>query len=150
MSIAPLERLDREVRQKVLAPLAAVRQRARLYSALAGVQELSLAVAGASLVQFFLDWWLKLPVAQRAVLSAAPALYWLAVIWQKLLAPLCRAMPDFLLAGLVDRANPDLHDRLSTAVELAGAARPAVRPSWCRRCWPRLAGTVRGSTSNAS
>jgi hypothetical protein len=132
VSIAPAEILDREMRDKVLAPLAAVRQRARLYIALAGVQELSVAIVGASLVQFFLDWWLKLPVSQRVVLSSALVLYWLAVIWQNLVAPLCRAMPNVLLAGLVDRANPALHDRMSTAVELAGEARPGRSPELVR------------------
>jgi hypothetical protein len=128
VSIALAERLDREVREKVLAPLGAVRRRARLYIALDGLQEFATAIVGACLIQFVLDWWLKLPVWQRVGLSVVIVLYWLGVIWWRLIAPLCRPMPDFLLAGLVDRANPGLRDRMSTAVELAGQTNPGRSP----------------------
>lgn len=128
MSVAPVEELASELRESVLAPLARLRRRARVYLALAGAQQLAVGVAAASLVQFLLDWSLKLPLSQRIVLSGVLLLYWAVVVWRKLIVPLSRPMPDHLLAGLVDRANPELHDRLSSAVELAEQMPSGRRP----------------------
>jgi hypothetical protein len=130
VSVAPVEELASELRESVLAPLARLRRRACVYLALAGAQQLAVAVAAASLVQFFLDWSLKLPLSQRIILSGVLLLYWAVVVWRKLIVPLSRPMPDHLLAGLVDRANPDCTIGCRARSSWRNKCRPAAAPNW--------------------
>ena len=129
MSTLATDVLSRQLRQRVFAPLASLRQRARLYLALDGLRRFVFVLIVAVLVQVALDWWLKLMVGQRALLSGGITLYWLWVVYRRLYVPLRRPLPDRMLAAMVDRAHPELHDRLVTAVELSGVdGRYGARP----------------------
>lgn len=101
----------------IRAPLRAVRRRLRAYVALDGGVRLLLAMILASLVQIVLDWWLRLSVDQRATMNVVITLIWLWVIYRRLVSPLLAPVSERLLAAAVDRAHPQLHDGLSTAVQ---------------------------------
>ncbi|MFO0838261.1 MAG: hypothetical protein U1D55_07005 [Phycisphaerae bacterium] len=104
--------------QHVLAPLAALRRRARLYAMLRGVLRLAVALALAGASQLLIDRWLRLSLDQRAALNVAITIYWFWVLYRWILMPLQRPLSEQTLAGLVDEAHPELFGRLSTAVEL--------------------------------
>lgn len=103
----------------LLAPLAAVRRRARFYLALEGLVRLVLAMIAAGLVQLLLDRWLRFTVDQRAAVNSVITLLWLWVAYRFGVRPLMRPMGDVEIAAAVDRANPQLHNQLATAVQFA-------------------------------
>lgn len=119
MSVLPADNLHARLEQRIFSPLARLRRRCQLYLALEGLVLLYLTLTGASLVQLLFDRGLKLTVDQRAVLSVVITLTWLWVLYSRLLAPLWRSLSDQSLALVVDRAHPDLHDQIATAVQFA-------------------------------
>lgn len=124
----PLAPADADLRQRLLTPLAHVRQRCRLYLLLSGVRWLGLTLVITGLIQLGLDRWLRLSIDQRAALNVLITLVWLAIIYRKILLPLLRPLPDHLLARIVDQAYPELRDLFSTAVQLT-PARHSARPT---------------------
>ena len=119
MSTLATDVLSGQLRQRVFTPLASLRQRVRLYLALDGMRRFVFVLIVAVLAQVALDWWLKLTVGQRALLSGGITIYWLWVVYRRLYLSLWRPLSDRMLAALVDRAHPELHDRLVTAVEFS-------------------------------
>ena len=129
MSTLATDVLSRQLRQRIFTPLVSLRQRIRLYLALDGLRRFVFVLIVAVLVQIALDWWLKLTVGQRFLLSVGITLYWLWIVYRRLYLPLWRPLSDRMLAAMVDRAHPELHDRLVTAVEFSGAdGRYGARP----------------------
>lgn len=108
-----------QVRATLLKPLAALRRRAMLYIVLDGLTALTLGLIGASLAQFLLDWWLRLAPDQRALINIIITVYWAALLYRYVLAPLRGGLPDHALAIRVDRRHPGLHDQIATAVQFA-------------------------------
>ncbi len=108
------------VSASILAPLARLRKKARLYVALDGVERLLVAILGAAAIQFILDRWLKLPLDQRALINVVITFVWLSVLYRRILLRVIQPISDGLLAAAVDRANPDLHDKITTAVQFSG------------------------------
>lgn len=118
------------VAERILAPLAQVRRRARLYLALDGLARLGVVVVIACAAQLVLDYSLRLPVDQRAALNIVITLIWLAVIHRSLMRPLLAPLSDSLLAAAVDRTHPELQGRIATAVQFAsGRAGPSASNS---------------------
>lgn len=115
----PVDSLTRTLHERLLAPLAGLRRRARLYLALDGGVRLALALIFAGLGQLTLDRWLRFSLDQRAALNFVITLVWLWVIYRFLVRPLARALPDVQLATALDRTHPHLHDQLATAVRFA-------------------------------
>ncbi len=115
----PLRPLAPLVAEHISAPLARLRRRCRLYLALGGLVRLVAALVLAGGVQLLLDRTLRLTLDQRAVLNVLITLVWLWVIYRGLLSPLLVPLPDRLLASVVDRAHPHLHDRIASAVQFA-------------------------------
>lgn len=117
-------------RERILAPLARVRSRARLFMILNGLVRLALAFLIGGAAQFGLDYMLRLPVDQRAVINVMVTLAWMWVAHRYVLRPLMGAISDLVLAAGVDRAYPHLADGMSTAVQfIAGQTGPAESSS---------------------
>ncbi|MCH7870442.1 MAG: hypothetical protein IID33_01955, partial [Planctomycetes bacterium] len=106
---------ERELTQS----LSVLRKRWRLYVALSGAVRLSIVIIFTSLLQLMLDRWFKLAVDQRAVLNAVLTGFWLWLLYRSVIAPLLSPLTDRSLAGVVDGAHRDLHDRFATAVQFA-------------------------------
>ena len=119
MSVASVGTSAARIEQRILAPLARLRRVCRLYITLEGLVGLGVAMLGACTVQLLLDRWLKLAVDQRALLNLLITTFWLWIAYRRLLLPLLRPIADDTLAGIVDRANPKLEDRIATAVQFA-------------------------------
>lgn len=119
MSVLPVDSFDARCQRRIFSPLADLRRRCRLYLALEGLVRFTLALVGAGLAQLLLDRGLRLTIDQRAVLSALLTLLWLWVLYRYLLKPLLRALSDRALALAVDRAHPELHDQIASAVQFA-------------------------------
>ena len=119
MSVLPADNLARLLEERVLTPLARVRRRARLYLVLDGAVAALLTLMAGSLVQILLDWGLKLAVEQRAFVSIVLLAIVLTVIHRRVVAPLLSGLTDQTLALAVDRAHPQLHDRVASAVQFA-------------------------------
>jgi hypothetical protein len=117
------EQLDARLERELLAPLRMLRRRIRLYILVDGLLWFSTAVVLAVLAQMALDWNFRFSVGQRGVISALVVLYWLWAGYRRLYEPLTRPLPEDLLAGIADRAHPELCGRVSAAVELRGVAR---------------------------
>lgn len=117
MSVVPADNLGPLLEERIFAPLARLRQRARLYLALDGAVAAILTIMASVLAQILLDWGLKLAVEQRVVISIAllALIFWTLHrrIYRSLLAPLS----DHTLALAVDRACPRFHDRIAAAVQ---------------------------------
>lgn len=138
----------------VLAPLAALRRRCRLYLAIDGLTRLMLWLVAASILQILIDRWLRLSVDQRVVLNFLITVLWLWALERCLLARIATPLPDERLAEAVDRAHPALQGRLAAAVQYARAGSAtadespqliaALRDQACR-----LAGTLRFSDALA-
>jgi hypothetical protein len=119
------EQLDARLERELLAPLRMLRRRIRLYMLLDGLLWFATAVVLAALAQMALDWNFRFSVGQRGVISGLVVLYWLWAGYRRLYEPLARPLPEDLLAGIADRAHPDLCGRISAAVELRAVARGA-------------------------
>lgn len=130
MSGHPDDALLSAARERILAPLSRVRRRARLFMILNGLVRLALAFLIGGAAQFGLDYMLRLPVDQRAVINVIITLAWMWVAHRYVLRPLMSAISDLVLASHVDRAYPRLADGMSTAVQfLAGQMGPAETSS---------------------
>lgn len=119
MSVEPVDSLHARLAQRIFSPLARMRRRCQLYVLIDGLVSVCLAFVGAALVQVLLDWTLRLALDQRAVVAALFLSFWLWVIYRRLLAPLLSSLSDRALASVVDRAHPELHDTIATAVQFA-------------------------------
>lgn len=111
------------------ALLARVRRRLVAQVWLHGVGGMLVAVSAWLVFAFFADWALHVPLAVRwlhlAVLVALP----IALLWREVLRYL-RRVPDAAgLAVLVERAHPDLHELLVTAVQMQGRDAKDVDPT---------------------
>jgi len=118
VSAAPLD-IEDQVRERLLAPLAGLRRRCRLYVALDGLLALFLSFVVAGAVQLVLDRWLRMSYDQRATINVLITIVWGLVAVRRLARPLADPLADYLLATVVDRANPDLRDRLAAAVQFS-------------------------------
>ena len=145
MSTPVSDTLTAELERRLYRPLQSLRFRVRGYLALLGLRWLIVAMILAGVAQMALDLLLRFTVDQRALISGVAALYWLWVAYRGLYVPLSRPLPDRLLAGIVDRAHPELHDRFLTAVEFAGAGGP--RPTGTS---PELVKAVLADTCRAA
>lgn len=110
---------DPAVAERIFAPLARLRRWCRLYLAIDGLVRLCIALIAAGLAQLLLDRWLNLELPQRFTINVILTLVWLVVIHRVLVRPLLRPLSDQILAAAVDRAHPQLHDALATAVQFA-------------------------------
>jgi hypothetical protein len=106
-------------RQRLLAPLARLRRRARLYLAVQGIAAVALWLVALVAFQLLLDRWLRFSLDQRAVLGVCLLLAIGSGVFRRLLRPLQNPLTDRILAAAVDRRNPHLADRITTAVELS-------------------------------
>lgn len=122
MSSIPLDSAVQEVEERILAPLKRLRRQARLYIVLDGLVRFAIALVAAGATQLVLDRWLKLSLDQRALFNVGITIFWLSVLYRKILVRVVRPISDSLLAAAVDRANPQLHDNLSTAVQFAAGS----------------------------
>jgi hypothetical protein len=129
------------LREALFAPLARLRRRARLYLALDGALEICLALITAGAAQLLLDRWLRFSIDQRALLNSVITLSWLWVVYRSAVRPLARPLPDDRLAAWIDRAHPELHDHLSTAVQL-GTGPPAPAGATAEHVSPLLVRSV--------
>ncbi|MDZ4774072.1 MAG: hypothetical protein SGI72_13165 [Planctomycetota bacterium] len=80
------------------------------------------------LAAFLLDWALHLPgpirIFHLGLLTAIPAFF----LWRDLVRPLARRPNKLGLAVVVERAQPELNELFSSAVQMAGAQRSAGEP----------------------
>ncbi|MFN0134803.1 MAG: hypothetical protein ACKVS9_01655 [Phycisphaerae bacterium] len=130
MMTPSLQDLTPRVEAGIRAPLRRLRRRALSYVAIDGAVRVLAAFIVAGVLQLVLDWWLRLTVDQRAGLNLAITSVWLYVVYRHLVAPLLAPLSDRALAAAVDRAHPELHEGLSTAVQFAdGEIGPAERNS---------------------
>lgn len=131
MSAAPLQPVAAAaVSDRILAPLARVRRWSRWYLVLDGLTHLLVALIAAGAMQLLLDRWLRLSLDQRAAVNVVITLFWLWVIYRRVLIRVIRPLPDRALATAVDRRYPELHDQIATAVQFAsGAVGPEDRNS---------------------
>lgn len=117
---APLTDEDRRAFDAAIAePLRRLRVRWRVYAAQSGVVRVWLLVVLSSLVQLFVDRWLRLTPDQRATFNIALTGAWSWWAWRHVVRPVTRPIADEDLARLLDRANPELRDLLSAAVQFA-------------------------------
>jgi hypothetical protein len=100
--------------------LAALAWRVRLLRVLRGLGWLVLALALSFLALFLADRWLDLPDDALAVVLAGLAAGAAAVLLAGVVVPLCRRLSPGSLAALVEKHYPDLGERLTSSVELAG------------------------------
>ena len=115
-----VEQIDpARIHERLLAPLAALRRRARWYVAISGITRLLLAIVLASAVQLGLDRWLWLSIDQRVFFNVVISLIWAWVVVRWIVRPLSRELRDDWLAAHVDQKNPQLKDRIATAVQFA-------------------------------
>lgn len=114
-----LQDLTPRVEAEIRGPLRRLRRRALAYVAIDGCVRLFAALIIGGIVQLVLDWWLRLTVDQRAGLNFAITLAWLYVIYRYTISPLLAPLSDRALAAAVDRAHPELHEGLSTAVQFS-------------------------------
>ncbi|MBI4602441.1 MAG: hypothetical protein HY721_10830 [Planctomycetes bacterium] len=103
--------------RRALELLSGLRGRLRGACLADGLLALALGIAGAAAASFVLDYFLLLPRGVRLVFLAAGAVA-LAACVRRLADLLARPLGDADLAGLVERANPELAQSLVTAVEL--------------------------------
>jgi hypothetical protein len=131
---------DARVAAALHTPLRRLRRRLRLYVAVDGVTRLVGLALAVGAAHALLDWTLRLPIDQRAAVSALLAVGGLLLLWRLLVRPLTRRIPLVQLAGRIDRAYPELHDSLSSAVQfaagqvMAGAAPALVAASVTAAC----------------
>jgi hypothetical protein len=95
-------------------------RRIRLLRALHGSSLLlvMLLITGSAAVS--MDYWFGLPAAVRGVLLIVWACLGTSVAFRAICIPLCRKLTPDALAALVEEKHPDLGERLTSAVELAG------------------------------
>jgi len=92
------------------------------------------------LLTFGLDWWLHVPLFVRLLHLAVLFGLFGYLCWRELLRPL-RARPDRAgLAVLYERSNPELHELLVSAVQLAGEPADEQERSARRAIWSAAEG----------
>ncbi len=107
------------VQARLLDPLRRLRTRARTYILLRGSVRLWLAFMLGGLGQLALDRWLKMPADQRVLFNLLLTAWWGWVAYRWLIRPLRAPLSNDELSAVVDHANPDLQDRVATAVQFA-------------------------------
>lgn len=110
------------VHKHLLRPLEDLRRRARWYIALDGLSRFAWVLLVSGIIQLVLDWWLRFPVEQRIAVNLVITGFWSVFIYRYFLRPLSAPVMDETLAMAVDRAHPDLQDRVATAVQFARGA----------------------------
>jgi hypothetical protein len=108
--------LPPELRYRLLA----LAGRARLLRAVRGAGVLALFLTVTAGLALAADYFLDLPQLVRQGVFAAWAGLGFALFCQRFLLPVVRRLDAASLAAAVEQAYPDLDERLSTAVELAG------------------------------
>jgi hypothetical protein len=102
--------------------LTALARRIRLLRAVRGVSFVALVLLLTGSAALLLDAWLELPAVVRGLLLAG----WLALgafaTVATVVVPLARSLRSEALAALIETKYPDLGERLTSAVELAGGA----------------------------
>jgi hypothetical protein len=102
--------------------LSAVRRRLRLLRIVSGFALLVVVLGFLAAAAVLADCWLDLSASTRQILVwtwLAVALAWLV---RGAIVPLCRRIEAAALAAVIEEKYPDLGERLSSAVELAGAS----------------------------
>ncbi len=103
------------------ARLTALRCHIRLLRAVGGFALVVVVVSFLAAAAMLADWWLDLPAQTRQILFVT----WLAVtiagLLRGMLVPLFRRIDAAALAAVIEERYPDLGERLSSTVELAGA-----------------------------
>lgn len=98
--------------------LEALRRKVLTVAVLTGVA-IALAVGVEMLaLAMFLDWWLDLPRAIRAVMLCAQAAILGFILWRMVLIPIIRQPSEEELALMVEKARPEFKSRLIAAVQL--------------------------------
>lgn len=110
------------VRERLLHPLEELRRRARWYIALDGLSRFAWVLLVSGVIQLVLDWWLRFPIEQRIAVNLVITGFWAVFIHRYFLRPLSAPVTDEMLAMAVDRAHPELQDRVATAVQFARGA----------------------------
>ncbi len=87
-----LDNLRARLERRIFSPLAQLRRRGRLYLALDGAVVVYLSLLGGGVAQMLLDWGLNLGVDQRGLLSAFVTVFWVWMLYRRLLAPLVRTI----------------------------------------------------------
>jgi hypothetical protein len=108
--------LPHGLRHRILA----LARRIRLLRALRGASLLLVVLVLTASAAFISDYCLGLPVAMRFVCLVAWTVVGAALTFLALFLPLCRPLSPQALAGLIEERHPELGERLTSAVELAG------------------------------
>src|SRR5690348_212227 len=95
-------------------------RRMRLLRGLRGSSLLLMLLAITASAAGATDYWLGLPMTVRLVLLMAWVCLGTTLAVRTLCIPLCRKLSPDTLAALVEEKYPELGERLTTAVELAG------------------------------
>lgn len=100
--------------------LAAVRRRVRTYYVVHGLGRVALALAAFVILTYIADYLIpKLPAAVRAAFLLGGVGTIGYVVWRHLLYPLGRRINDDDIALCIERLNPQLKDRLISALQLS-------------------------------
>lgn len=112
----------------VSARLSGLRASFRRLFALDGLSRAGVAAVAFIGITFLADWSFALPVQVRLtlLLGGVGLLGW--IVAKRILAPLGQKISDDDLAVLVERAHPELNDRLISAIQLARDPGPDASP----------------------
>lgn len=99
--------------------LAILRRAIRGSAAAQGLAALAFTALAAIAATFTLDWFLRLTVAQRAVICGVAWVGLATVAWLRLARPLTRPLSDEEMALILEKYFPHLQDRVLTVVQLA-------------------------------
>jgi hypothetical protein len=102
--------------------LGTLRRRVRGLMLVLGVARVLVFLGGALALLFAVDYVLRLPLSVRAVFLLLFLLGSAAAVLRHLLRPLLAQLPDETLAATVERAHPNLNDRLRSSLAFASAA----------------------------
>ncbi len=108
--------------------LCSLRLLLRLHLALSGLAHVGAVAVAVAAGTWVLDWWLRLEFGPRGILGTAALVLIGAAAWRNLLRPLSRRLGQAELALTLERAFPQLGDRLLTVVEKRGGG-PETSPA---------------------
>ncbi len=113
--------------------LATLRRKTRGWIWVESLAWLCLAAVAFFWASLAIDWCVEPPRWTRAVLLAAAAAGFVAIVYRKLLGRLSTDLGDASLAVIVERAHPSFRDSLSTAIELADQPDADINPELLAR-----------------
>jgi hypothetical protein len=101
--------------------LGAIRWRVRLLRAVRGLALLVVVLGFLAAAAVLVDFWLDLPALTRQIIFSTWLIAGAACLLRSVIVPLGRRIDAAALAAVIEEKYPDLGERLSSAVELAGA-----------------------------